>query len=76
MAKEINAASIRRYNVIAGVFHLAQMLVVVNSFLLSTDGVDTNAFDKFTNSILEVLDSEEGFGEDLSFILVFIFSLF
>jgi hypothetical protein len=41
-------------------------VVVVNSFLLSTDGVDTNAFDKFTNSILEVLDSEEGSGEDLS----------
>ena len=41
-------------------------VVVVNSFLLSTDGVDTNAFDKFTNSILEVLDSEEGSGKDLS----------
>ena len=41
-------------------------VVVVNSFLLSADGVDTNAFDKFTNSILEVLDSEEGSGEDLS----------
>ena len=35
-------------------------------FLLSADGVDTNAFDKFTNSILEVLDSEEGSGKDLS----------
>ena len=41
-------------------------VVVVNSFLLSADGVDTNAFGKFTNSILEVLDSEEGSGEDLS----------
>ena len=30
MKKEINAASIRRYNIIAGVFHLAQMLVVLS----------------------------------------------
>ena len=29
MAKEINASSIRRYNLIAGVFHLAQMIVVL-----------------------------------------------
>jgi hypothetical protein len=29
MAKEINAASIRRYNLIAGLFHLAQMVVVL-----------------------------------------------
>jgi len=29
MAKEINAQSIRRYNLIAGIFHLAQMVVVL-----------------------------------------------
>lgn len=29
MSKEINAASIRRYNLIAGFFHLAQMIVVI-----------------------------------------------
>ena len=29
MAKEINASSIRRYNLIAGLFHLAQMIVVL-----------------------------------------------
>ena len=29
MTKEINASSLRRYNLIAGVFHLAQMLVVL-----------------------------------------------
>jgi hypothetical protein len=29
MAKEINASSIRRYNLIAGLFHLAQMVVVL-----------------------------------------------
>jgi len=29
MTKEINAASIRRYNLIAGFFHLAQMIVVL-----------------------------------------------
>jgi len=29
MAKEINAQSIRRYNLIAGIFHLAQMIVVL-----------------------------------------------
>ena len=29
MAKEINASSIRRYNLIAGIFHLAQMVVVL-----------------------------------------------
>ena len=29
MAKEINAASIRRYNLIAGFFHLVQMAVVL-----------------------------------------------
>jgi hypothetical protein len=29
MAKEINASSIRRYNLIAGFFHLAQMVVVL-----------------------------------------------
>jgi hypothetical protein len=34
MAKEINASSIRRYNLIAGVFHLAQMIVVL---LLAND---------------------------------------
>ena len=30
MIKEINASSIRRYNIIAGIFHLAQMLVVLS----------------------------------------------
>ena len=30
MVKEINASSIRRYNIIAGIFHLAQMLVVLS----------------------------------------------
>ena len=30
MTKEINASSIRRYNIIAGIFHLAQMLVVLS----------------------------------------------
>ncbi len=34
MSKEINSASIRRYNLIAGFFHLAQMLVVL---LLAND---------------------------------------
>ena len=34
MAKEINAGSIRRYNVIAGFFHLVQMVVVL---VLSSD---------------------------------------
>ncbi|CAN1644508.1 Heliorhodopsin [Candidatus Nanopelagicaceae bacterium] len=34
MAKEINASSIRRYNLIAGFFHLAQMAVV---FILAND---------------------------------------
>jgi hypothetical protein len=37
MAKEINASSIRRYNLIAGVFHFAQMvavLVLSNDFTL------------------------------------------
>ena len=37
MAKEINASSIRRYNLIAGFFHLAQMLAVLalaNDFTL------------------------------------------
>jgi hypothetical protein len=29
MAKEINATSIRRYNLIAGIFHLAQLVVVL-----------------------------------------------
>jgi hypothetical protein len=29
MAKELNASSIRRYNLIAGIFHLAQMVVVL-----------------------------------------------
>ena len=29
MSKEINASSIRRYNLVAGVFHLAQMLAVL-----------------------------------------------
>ncbi|CAN2187780.1 Heliorhodopsin [Candidatus Nanopelagicaceae bacterium] len=29
MTKEINAASIRRYNLIAGVFHFVQMLIVI-----------------------------------------------
>ena len=29
MAKEINTQTIRRYNLIAGIFHLAQMLVVL-----------------------------------------------
>ena len=29
MSKEVNSKSIRRYNAIAGVFHLAQMLVVL-----------------------------------------------
>ena len=37
MAKEINAGSIRRYNLIAGFFHLAQMFAVLalaNDFTL------------------------------------------
>ena len=37
MAKEINASSIRRYNLIAGFFHLAQMFAVLalaNDFTL------------------------------------------
>ena len=37
MAKEINAQKIRRYNVIAGVFHLVQMVAVLaltNDFTL------------------------------------------
>lgn len=37
MSKEINAASIRRYNLIAGFFHLVQMIVVIalsNDFTL------------------------------------------
>ena len=29
MSKEINSSTLRRYNLIAGVFHLAQMLVVL-----------------------------------------------
>ena len=37
MAKEVNAKSIRSYNVVAGFFHLAQMvavLVLSNDFTL------------------------------------------
>ena len=37
MAKEVNAQTIRRYNLIAGIFHLAQMCAVLalsNDFTL------------------------------------------